>query len=93
MTEDPETIEVPVTRRARVTLVGRLEWRRAYDVIAIATEGGRATLPPDTQFVLRPHAEAPFREGIGRVRDDLRLDIRAIPAASHGDLLYRVEPA
>lgn len=88
-----ETVEVPVTRRARVTLIGRLHWERSYHVTAIETETGWATLAPGDRFVLRAHVGVQFRSGIGVVRPGGTLDLSPISGACHGDLLYRVEPA
>lgn len=89
-----EYVEVPVTRRARVTLIGRLRWERSYHVCVIEDADGKPLdLPSGLRFVLRPHSQAPIRSGIGLVRaHDGHIDLTAIPAAMHGDLLYRVEP-
>lgn len=87
-------VDVPVMRRARVTLIGRLQWERSYHVCVIEDADGKPLdLPSGLQFVLRPHSQAPIRSGIGLVRaHDGHIDLTAIPAAAHGDLLYRVEP-
>lgn len=91
---EPETIEVPVTRRARVTLVGRLEWSRSWMSAGILNETGEPLfLEPGARFVLRPYEGAPFRAGLGNVLSDGRLILGEIPAACHGDLVYRVEPS
>lgn len=89
-----EFVEVPVTRRARVTLLGRLDWDRSWFTAGIVSEtGGAVRLEAGTRFVLRTSATSPFRAGFGNVLSDGRLILGEIPAACHGDLVYRVEPA
>lgn len=79
---DEETIEVPVTRRARVTLVG------VYDSPAMAR------LREGDTIVLRPEVSEPFRAGTFRVPATWTLDdVRyGIPGARVFDFIYRVEP-
>jgi hypothetical protein len=81
-----EFVEVPVTRRARVTRIGRV---LAMGASRWSSDG---QYPTGTAVVLRPDCPgSQFRTGIGRVMLDM-LDLTAIPAAVHGALLYRVEP-
>lgn len=80
-----DVVEVPVTRRARVVLVGRLDWTKAICDRPPQLEDG-------DRVVVRSSQAAPFRSGVGRVVGS-GLDLTSIPAACDGDLLYRVEPA
>lgn len=90
---DGEFVEVPVTRRARVTLIGRLRWERVMHQPLFTTQDGHALAPQvGLRFVLRPFDGAAFRAGIGQVTADGHVDLSAIPSAAHGDLVYRVEP-
>lgn len=85
-------IEVPVTRRARVTLIGTIAVIEPRGtVIEFA---GDARLRPGDQFALRSSATAPWRPGLGRVHAGtvIVIDLTKISCASEHDLLYRVEP-
>lgn len=93
---DDEFIEVPVTRRARVTHIGSLDWSRSFYAPRIVTKGGddAVFLGHPVRFVLRAPGPvgSPFRAGFGQAFGD-RVELAGIPAAADGDLAYRVEPA
>lgn len=76
---EEDTIEVPVTRRARVTLIGRV--------------GGKQELRPGDVIAARARPGASWRSGLGRVSASGGLDYRPIIGLQHEDFLYRVEPA
>lgn len=88
MSED--FIEVPVTRRARVVLVGRVSRVMASYYALICDRPPQ--LDEGDQVVVRIGPSAPFRTGVGRVVG-AGIDLTGIPTACDGDLLYRVEPA
>lgn len=79
-----ETVEIPVTRWSRVTLVG------VYDSPAMAqlSDGDEIVFRPSTK------AGAPFRAGTYRVHAGwhVRDVLGRIPTACVGDYVYRVEP-
>lgn len=77
-------IEVPVTRRARVTRIG-----------VLGADGWRASPEaPDLESgdVIALMRYGSWRRGLGRVTDRGQLDLRGIIGPSEGDTLYRVEP-
>lgn len=88
-----EFVDVPVTRRARITLVGKVVGEAGWPARSwVQTCAGGTALAPGDQVVVRPYLGARVRGGIGVVTHD-GLDLTGIPAACDGDLLYRVEPA
>lgn len=93
---DGETVEVPVTRRARVALVGRAildrsplhpaRWCRLCQTHPVK-------LAPGDLVALRSAAAAPFRHGFGQVMPaGDHIDVSGVTCPTEGDLLYRVEP-
>lgn len=88
---DGEFVEVPVTRRARLALVGRLIAGRS-PLLARWGQTEPVALTAGDLVVVRCDAGAPFRPGLGLVVPGDVVDLSGIVSAADGDLLYRVEP-
>lgn len=88
-----EYVEVPITRRARVSLIGTVDLHIDGRLLVHLKPG--ELLRDDDWLVVRPE-HGPFRAGIARVfRDHLgkpAVNFFPIAAATYGDLLYRVDP-
>lgn len=83
---EPETIEVPVTRRARCTLVGTLDLNCRAGVVWCGAE----RLKPGDEVACRGVGHW-WRTGTTRVMPNGDVDFRRIVAACTGDAVYRVE--
>ena len=98
---EPETIEVPVTRTARVALIGQAfavnHLRVGIGRFYLSGVDARTVIGPLCKFVVRsqPSAGYPFRSGIGIVQrvdpDGILADTSAIQAFCDGDFVYLVE--
>lgn len=91
---DGETIEVPVTRRARVTLVGRVILG-GHNHLARWGQTEAVELKAGDVVAVRCGDAPWFRPGTGRVMahpSGTVADLSDITGACDGDLLYRVEP-
>lgn len=92
-----ETIEVPVTRTARVALVGRANYVMLSGFRLDGITDPAAVLGPLCKFVVRPFDDrgCPFRRGIATVAairgQHVCADFTAIPAFCAGDYVYLVE--
>lgn len=91
-----ETVEVPVTRRVRVRLIGQAHYVRPGMFQLKAFTPITAFCPP-CRFVVRPTMTegSPFRSGIATARHIEGAyytgDTSAIPAFCSGDYVYLVE--
>lgn len=89
MSED-EFIEVPVTRRARVTRVGVL----SADGLLLYVRRDRDAAPLMSGDLIAckvPGAPGWFRPGVAGVLDTGGITLAGISGASDGDIVYRVE--
>lgn len=93
-----ETVEVPVTRTARVTFVGHVRELRP-GMFTFSDFVPVKDFDRGSRFVVRPTKGIgyPFRPGIGTVRTIegswYTADTMEIAAFATGDYLYRVEDA
>jgi hypothetical protein len=85
-----EFVEIPVTRRARVTRIGVL----SYDgLLYVKMDPGEQLIRGESIVCKAPGVGGSFRPGVGRVTDAGGVMIAGIAGASEGDFVYRVEPA
>ena len=85
-----DTIEVPVTRRARTTRVGKLVMGSGYLFIQWIGIDSERLAPGDEVACRGPGGW--WRNGTARVAPGGDVDFRRIVAACDGDDVYRVEP-